>query len=94
MKTDKQISNAHSRAAQKASEAAHESQKINFAATDKDLASERGSAMTAAGFAASALAHLENGNYARFLTCMRLSGDFAKDADFAHSKRTPVNPAR
>jgi hypothetical protein len=80
MKTDKQITNAHTRAASLAFEAAKASQGELFAATLTQMTGERGHAMNAAGFAASALAHLENGNYESFITCMSLAADFTKDA--------------
>jgi hypothetical protein len=87
MKTDKQISNAQTRAARLADEAARKDQTTHLAATPEQMSSERGSAMNAASFAAAALGHLENGNYTRFLTCMRLAASFTRDADEAHGSR-------
>jgi hypothetical protein len=89
MKTDRQISNAHTRAAKLARDVALNDQLQNFAATDKQMAEERGAAMCAAGFAASALGKLENGDYEGFLSCMRLAAGFAKDASEAHGNRRP-----
>ena len=88
MKTDKQISNAHTRAATSAFNAANKSQDEHFAATLAQMRSERGAAMNAAGFAASALAHLENGNYESFITCMGLVSDFTKETHRAYYART------
>jgi hypothetical protein len=88
MKIDKQISNAHTKAATLAFEAASKSQGELFAASLSQMTHERGHAMNAAGFAASALAKLENGDYEGFITCMSLAADFTKDARDAFYART------
>lgn len=88
MKTDKQISNAYDRAANLAWNATQGSQIIAFAATPEQMSQERGAMQCAAGFAAQALARLENGDIEGFLTCMRLAGDMTKDASLLHYNRT------
>lgn len=79
--TAKQISNSYDRAARLGWQIVNESQKANFAAPAEKLASERGNVVCAAGFAAQALANLQNGDYQAFLTDLRLAGKFAQDAD-------------
>jgi hypothetical protein len=50
--------------------------------------SERGLAANAASFAQAALLHLENGDYDRFLTNLRIAGEFAADATTLAYKRS------
>ncbi len=87
--TAKQISNAHSRTSSLAYDVVLADQTNNFAATEEQLTSERGAAMCAAGFAAAAVAHLQNGDYQRFLTDIGLAGTFAAEADSLRFNRTP-----
>ena len=77
MKTAKQINNAYDRAAKQARDSAKSSQAMYPAKGEHESASERGNAMCAAGFAAQALMHLQNGDYELFLTDLRLAGEFA-----------------
>lgn len=88
MKTTKQIRNAYDRAATLAWNAVKADQIKSFAATPSQMSSERGSAQCAAGMAAQALAHLENGDYEHFLTCMRLAGGFANNASDDYLERS------
>lgn len=88
MNTERQISNAYSRAANLAWEKVKADQINFFAATPEQMSSERGAAQCAAGMAAQALAKLENGDLDGFLTSMRLAGTFAQDASDARYART------
>ena len=88
VKTARQIKNAYERAAADAHKLASASQIVNFAAAPAQLASERGGAACAAGFAAQALANLANGDYDKFLTDLRLAGQFANEASDEYLNRT------
>jgi hypothetical protein len=83
-----QVRNAYARASLRAHNVVRASQIDLFAATDEQMADERGAAQCAAGFAAQALAKLENGDYDAFLTNLRLAGDFAEDATTSYHNRT------
>jgi hypothetical protein len=85
MKTERQIENVHDRAAKLANVVVKADQQDHFAAARGPIDAERGDAMNAAGFAARALALLENGDYDGFLTCLSLAGQFntkARDAAY------------
>ena len=87
MKTEKQIRNAYDRAAAQGHSVTSADQVTYFAAPAVKLADERGAVQCAAGFAAQALAKLENGDLDGFLASMRLAGTFANDASVSYYAR-------
>lgn len=87
MKTERQIANAYARAAALAWDAVKADQVTHFCATPLQMSDERGAAQCAAGFAAQAIAKLDNGDLDGFLTSLRLAGTFAEDATNSRQKR-------
>lgn len=87
-KSDLCIKRAYDRAAEKAWNVTREDQIARFAASEKQMSDERGSVQCAAGFAAQALAKLDNGDLDGFLASMRLAGQFSQQASDAFYSRT------